>query len=87
MFVAFYYIEKKQSDFEISIILIFALFAFQMRISGALLIIPLLPIFFVRGLGNAIKITFSCIFWSFKYFKIYLQLVVYIFLSVPVLNP
>ena len=64
MFVAFYYIEKKQSDFEISIILIFALFAFQMRISGALLIIPLLPIFFVRGLGNAIKNNLFLVFFG-----------------------
>ena len=64
MFTAFYYLEKKQSDTEISLIFLFALFAFQMRVSGTLLLIPILPIFFLRGLGVTIKSNFILIFFG-----------------------
>ena len=63
-FIAFYYLEKKQSNFENTIILIFALFAFQMRVSGALLFIPLLPIFLARGLGITIKNNVFLVFFG-----------------------
>ena len=64
VFIAIYYLERNQSNFEISLILIFALFAFQMRVSGALLLIPLMSIFLVKGLGTAIKNNLILIFFG-----------------------
>lgn len=64
VFIAIYYLERNQSNFEISLILIFALFAFQMRVSGALLLIPLTSIFLVKGLGTAIKNNLILIFFG-----------------------